>query len=325
MQYGTFERRINKDSIEDFDQCHMSLKHTSEPMLSPEGIIFDKKSIIEYILKQKKYLRAQKKAYEAYLLDCAIDNSEKREHDKMKEIKDFIKVSDGVKIRRTGGSLETPFSCRSMGNSISGETPTAVNKLSRFACYDTPKDGDGGETHFKLTDGKGPLKRKLVVENGLMDGGGGFKAPREKITKPAKHVKCPVTGKKLEYKGLMEIKFKAIDPDAKHEKVHFEGLRMGSANAEINHTKWCCAITGDPLHNMMQLLVMKTPGEEHAWVVSEKAFNEMVKPNLICPLSNKKITMKDVFTIRRSGTGFSKTNEKVLVKTECAIMMMSSS
>ena len=284
-------------------------------VLSPQGIIFDKKSIIEYILKQKKYIKAQKKAYEAYILDCAIDNSEKKEHEKLKELKDFIKVSEGVKIRRTEPSLETP------SRSVRGETPTPVNKLSKYAVWETPADGP-----TKLTDGKGCLKRKLVVDDGLLDGTGHFKAPKTKVEKPDKHVKCPITGQKLEYKNLMDIKFKAIDPDAKYEKPNFEGLKMGHANQEITHSKWCCAITGDPLHNSMQLLVMKTPGEEHAWVVSEKAFNEMVKPNMICPLSNKKIEMKDIYKIRRSGTGFSGTNSQgILVKTECCIMNMSAS
>ena len=85
------------------------------------------------------------------------------------------------------------------------------------------------------------------------------------------------------------------------------------------------AITGDPLHNSMQLLVMKTPGEEHAWVICEKSFNEMVKPNMTDPLTDKKITMENIYKIQRSGTGFSKTNSKTLVKTECAIMNMSAS
>jgi len=233
----------------------------------------------------------------------------------MKELKDFIKVSEGVKIRRTEPSLETP------SRSVRGQTPTPVNKLSKYAVYDTPADGP-----VKLTDGKGCLKRKLVVEDGLMDGTGQYKAPRKAVAKPDKHVKCPITGQKLEYKALMDIKFKAIDPDSIREKPHFEGIKMGSANQEINHTRWCCAITGDPLHNSMQLLVMKTPGEEHAWVICEKSFNEMVKPNMTDPLTDKKITMENIYKIRRSGTGFSKTNsDKTLVKTECAIMNMSAS
>lgn len=220
-----------------------------------------------------------------------------------------------MKIRRTEPSLENA------SRSVRGETPTPINKLSRYAVWDTPVDSDC----TPLTDGKGCLKRKLVVENGLMDGTGQYQAPRQAMKKPDKHVKCPVTGKSLEYKNLMEIKFKPIDPEGQKEKEVFEGLRMGSANAEIKHTKWCCAITGDPLHNSQQLLVMKTPGEAHAWVITEKSFDEMVKPTMTCPLSNKKITMKDVMFIRRSGTGFSKTNSEVLVKTHCVISNMTAS
>merc|ERR1711976_234179 len=293
MQYGSFERRIGKECICDFDQCAMSMKHTTEPVLSKDGIIFDKKSILEYILKRKKMMKQQKKAYEAYLLELAEDKEREKEVERIKVLHDFIKTTDGVKIRKVDISLDTP------SNSIRGGTPTP--SLSKYAVWDTPADGK-----TKLTDGKGCLKRKLVVDHGLLDGTGHFKAPKQPVEKPDKYVKCPITGNRLEYKELMEIKFRPIDPDAARAPVRHESSTMGGVWVEAP-PKWCCAISGDPLTNNMQLLVLKTPGEKDAMVISESSYNNTVKPSMICPFTNKKITDDCIFKIRRSGTGFSKT------------------
>ena len=61
------------------------------------------------------------------------------------------------------------------------------------------------DTHFAtLTDGKGVLKRKLEVGEGLLDGTGQGGKLRKVVEKPDKHVRCPITGNPLEFKELTD-------------------------------------------------------------------------------------------------------------------------
>merc|ERR1711981_306934 len=126
------------------------------------------------------------------------DAEERKERiGKLKEIQQFIKTSDSLKIR--ADPIDNPL------RSVRGDATPAVG--SNFWVAGTVRD-----THYaSLTDGKGVLKRKLEVEDGLMDGTGQGGKMRKVIAKPDKHVRCPITGNPLEYKDLIPTLFKRID------------------------------------------------------------------------------------------------------------------
>merc|ERR1711881_665060 len=98
MQYGNFERRLGKDSIKDFDMCCITLQHAKEPVVSKEGVLFDKESALKYIIKQKADNKAQKKLYDEYIISLKNEKDRKERITKMKEVQQFIKSSDSLKI-----------------------------------------------------------------------------------------------------------------------------------------------------------------------------------------------------------------------------------
>jgi len=303
MQYGNFERRISKDSIRDYDVCCLSLQATKEPVVSKDGILFDKESVLQYIIKQKAKNKNQKKLYEEYIKSLKDQEDRKKRIDKIKEINQFVKTANSVTLR--SDPIDNPL------RSVRGDSTPAVG--SSFWVAGTVRD-----THFAtLTDGKGTLKRKLETEDGLLDGTGCGKL-RKVVEKPDKHVRCPITNNPLEYKDLIHIRFKKIDGAANAKS---KSTIAGQANRDAK-ARYCCAISGDPLTNATKLVIIKSPGKEFASVVSEGAYNTSVKPTGICPFTNKKLDKDAVLYLKRGGTGFSSSND--LQRTEKSAAFMAS-
>ena len=79
-------------------------------------------------------------------------------------------------------------------------------------------------------------------------------------------------------------------------------------------------LSGDPISNSMKLVAIKSPGVDEAKVCSEDAYKNSVKPTMICPFTNKKLTDKDVISMKRGGTGFASTNDLQMTEKSAAHM-----
>nr|XP_048307042.1 nitric oxide synthase-interacting protein-like isoform X2 [Myodes glareolus] len=62
--YGTQNIRLNRDAVKDFDCCCLSLQPCRDPVVTPDGYLYEREAILEYILHQKKKIALQMKAYE---------------------------------------------------------------------------------------------------------------------------------------------------------------------------------------------------------------------------------------------------------------------
>uniref|UniRef100_A0A3B4V2L8 Nitric oxide synthase-interacting protein n=1 Tax=Seriola dumerili TaxID=41447 RepID=A0A3B4V2L8_SERDU len=62
--YGTQSIRLGKDAIKDFDCCCLSLQPCQNPVVTPDGYLYEKQAILEYILHQKTEIAKKMKAYE---------------------------------------------------------------------------------------------------------------------------------------------------------------------------------------------------------------------------------------------------------------------
>ena len=50
--------------MKDFDCCCLSLQPCRDPVVTPDGYLYEREAILEYILHQKKKIALQMKAYE---------------------------------------------------------------------------------------------------------------------------------------------------------------------------------------------------------------------------------------------------------------------
>lgn len=303
MQYGNFERRLGKDSIKDFDMCAIGLTSCKNAVVSEQGVIFDKEQVLKYIIEQKKDIKRQSECYKQYIQDLKDAESRKDRIKKQKELNQFIKQTDSLVVRTD--PLDNPL------RSVRGERTPAIN--GQFWQAGTVRDTN----YATLTDGKGDLKRTIEVEDGLLDGTGFGGAMRAAIKKPDKHVRCPVTKEPLDFAKLLPIIFKQIDKDVDVTRASQKASVAGGANQE-KVSKYCCAITGDPLTNSTKLIVFKKGGQ----CISKEAFDKAVKKTMTNPFNNEKITKADFIELRRGGTGFSQTND--LQRTEQSSAFMAS-
>ncbi|XP_041858760.1 nitric oxide synthase-interacting protein [Melanotaenia boesemani] len=62
--YGTQSVRLGKDAIKDFDCCCLSLQPCQDPVVTPDGYLYEKQAILEYLLHQKTEIAKKMKAYE---------------------------------------------------------------------------------------------------------------------------------------------------------------------------------------------------------------------------------------------------------------------
>ncbi|XP_014215139.1 nitric oxide synthase-interacting protein homolog [Copidosoma floridanum] len=124
------------------------------------------------------------------------------------------------------------------------------------------------------------------------------------LTKPDKNIYCPVSGKILKMKDLLEIKFTQVnDPDDKKSLI-------------VKSARFMCPITHDVLSNSTPCAVIRTTGD----VVTMECVEKIIKKDWINPLDGTKITEEDIIPLQRGGTGYSAANADLQGKHERPVL-----
>ena len=123
---------------------------------------------------------------------------------------------------------------------------------------------------------------------------------KSKLTKPDKVVYCPMSGKPLKVKELVDVQWTEVkDPDNKKSMISRED-------------RYQCAVTGDTLYNCTPSAVLRTSGH----VVTVECVDKIIKKDWTHPLTGQTLTQKDIIPIVRGATGFSAANEQLLAEKE---------
>jgi len=130
-------------------------------------------------------------------------------------------------------------------------------------------------------------------------------AARSKIvTKPDKTVRCPMSGRPLKLKDLIDVKFTEI-------------LDADEGTCTITKkTRYKCAVTGDALNNSVPVAVITTSGD----VVTVECVERLIKKDWLHPLSGEKLTESDIILFQRGGTGYATTNDLLNAKSRRPVM-----
>ncbi|KAL5250172.1 hypothetical protein ACHWQZ_G016035 [Mnemiopsis leidyi] len=62
-EYGTQSAKIGRDSARNFDCCCLTLQPCTDPVVTPDGYLFEREAILTNLLKQKRKIAKQEKAY----------------------------------------------------------------------------------------------------------------------------------------------------------------------------------------------------------------------------------------------------------------------
>nr|CAG4648720.1 EOG090X08E0 [Polyphemus pediculus] len=108
------------------------------------------------------------------------------------------------------------------------------------------------------------------------------------LPKPDTNIRCPVSGKLLKIKDLIDVKF-TLAP------VEEEGKSLIS-----REVRYLCPVTRDVLGNSVPCVVLKTTGD----VITMECYEKLIKKDMLHPLTGEKLKEKDVIVLQRGGTGF---------------------
>lgn len=171
--YGTQNIRLSRDAVKDFDCCCLSLQPCHDPVVTPDGFLYEREAILEYILRQKKEIARQMKAYE------------KQRGARREEQKELQRAAAQDQVR---GFLEK-------------EAAIVSRPLNPF----TPRLPDPEEAQ------PGPSKDKDKALPSFWIPSLTPEAKATKLQKPSKIVTCPMSGKPLRMSDLTSVRFTALD------------------------------------------------------------------------------------------------------------------
>ncbi|XP_047116485.1 nitric oxide synthase-interacting protein homolog [Schistocerca piceifrons] len=265
--YGTNTQRVGKDSIKDFDCCSLTLQPCRDPVITPDGYLFDKEAILEYIITKKNEYSRKLKEYEKQKKKEETELAEIAAAEKDSKLNSFIKTEKNI--------VSTPVTAFK-SDTKNNDKPSVSN----------------------MTEGRDKHLPSFWIPS---------KTPEAKETtlkKPDKTIYCPISGKPLKVKDLINVKFKEVnDPDDKKPLV-------------VKKSRYMCAVTHDVLSNSVPCAVIRTTGD----VVTMECVEKIIKKDWLHPLTNEKLTEKDIIPMQRGGTGYSITNDKLQGKHERPVL-----
>ncbi|XP_037044798.1 nitric oxide synthase-interacting protein homolog [Bradysia coprophila] len=253
--YGTNHRRIGKDSVKSFDCCSLSLQPCLNPVITKDGYLFDKESILQYIITKKNEYSRKLKEYERQKRMEDSEVADNNAAEEQKKLQRFINTEHNI----VGSLLNQPG------------TSSSVSAISN------------------MTNGKEKELPSFWVPS---------QTPAAKINKsekPDPTILCPVSGKPLKAKDLIDVKFTLVkDPDDKKSLI-------------VKDNRYMCAVTHDILSNSVPCVVLRPTGD----VVTLECYEKLIKKDMLHPLNNQKLKEKDIIFMERGGTGYSTTNESL--------------
>lgn len=173
--YGTQSLRLSKDAIKDFDCCCLSLQPCKDPIITPDGYIYEKEAILEYILHQKTEIAKKMKAYEKQKNVKKVELAELAKAEKESKVKAFLEKEMTIVSKPLN-----PF-CSRGGQSQAGPSSRA-----------SQQEHDKQLPSFWIPS--------LTPE-----------AKASTLSKPDKTVYCPMSGRPLKMKDLIPVKFLPVD------------------------------------------------------------------------------------------------------------------
>mmetsp|Transcript_90582 Transcript_90582/g.194225 ORF Transcript_90582/g.194225 Transcript_90582/m.194225 type:complete len:322 (+) Transcript_90582:76-1041(+) len=214
---GSRKEVLGSDCFLPFGHCALSLKCPKDPVVTPEGVLFDRECILECLLNQKLELQAQQKKYDEQERRKARKEQAAQQEADLQTIVDFQKADQGLLSQEH-------------------RHKRALDKAEE-GIYGAP---DGPEK--KLRPGEAMTIDKAAMREKSFWAASSTKtaAPTE-LKKVDVTSRCPMTGKKLRVKDLIPVKFEVTD-----QKMIDKGGDKGV---------FCCAVSKRPITHQQAVLI----------------------------------------------------------------------
>eukprot|EP00316_Scyphosphaera_apsteinii_P024305 CAMPEP_0119326606 /NCGR_PEP_ID=MMETSP1333-20130426/68784_1 /TAXON_ID=418940 /ORGANISM="Scyphosphaera apsteinii, Strain RCC1455" /LENGTH=320 /DNA_ID=CAMNT_0007334953 /DNA_START=18 /DNA_END=980 /DNA_ORIENTATION=+ len=176
--WGSETRTLDRDSMKDIDACSLSLQPCVEPVVTPQGVLYDKQVIYEYILDRKREIERETRAWEAQQATQTSEAIDKAQQAQEARIDEFVARQEGLSrtdLQERQSHAKKGAVASAMGRSLlEADNGTHAPDMSFWVPQLTPE--------------------APVV-----------------LTKPESTVRCPVTNEPLRLKQLYPVKFTPLD------------------------------------------------------------------------------------------------------------------
>ncbi|PIK43772.1 putative nitric oxide synthase-interacting protein-like isoform X5 [Apostichopus japonicus] len=281
--YGTNHARLGTDSVKGFDCCSLSLQPCKNPVITPDGWLYDKEAILEYILHKKQEIEKQMKEFERQ------SKQEKDEEVKTGENKQSQKLTAFMKN-------ETSISSKPLNPFHDVHPPKSKEQMNQRKCRapamapsQTCKREEPKNCHhsgYHLTH----LRQRHLWLRNLYD----------------KTVYCPMSDKPLKMKHMLPVEFTLADKED------------NGKNLAGKQVRYKCAVTHDILTNSIRCAVIKTSGK----VVTMDCVEKLIRKDMKDPFTGESLKESDIIPIK-GGTGFASSGADLKAKKARPVMMAS--
>ncbi|XP_043855161.1 nitric oxide synthase-interacting protein-like [Dromiciops gliroides] len=172
--YGTQNVRLSRDAIKDFDCCCLSLQPCHDPVVTPDGFLYERAAILEYIVHQKREMARRAKAYEKQREARRAERRELSLAAAQDQLQRFLEKEAAIVSRPLN-----PFTTRAGPGEEAPAGPGSEGE-------------DKGVTSFWIP--------ALTPE-----------ARAAPLEKPSRVVRCPMSGKPLRLSDLTAVRFTPAD------------------------------------------------------------------------------------------------------------------
>ncbi|OON14469.1 hypothetical protein X801_09739 [Opisthorchis viverrini] len=183
--YGTQTVRLGKDSIAGFDCCCLSLQPTQDPVVTPDGFLYDRAAVLEYLVNQKAEIQRKLNLYEKQKAREANETKMRIKAEREEDARRFLSLN----------TLDTHAKASAQAAEVEALASVSSHNSSapKPASFWTPGVSQRTEKETKLV-------------------------------KPDTTVRCPMSGKPLRYKDLTSVKFTRSEDDTPNGKSS-QGVR----------------------------------------------------------------------------------------------------
>lgn len=336
--FGSEHVRLGKDSVRQFDSCCLTLQPCRDPVVTPQGWLYDREAIIEYMIRRKKEVARQMKEYERQLERDLELKSDLARAEHQQDVTKYLEVNS---IQRSGG-LCLAASGVGASTSVTAKTMAEEAKLltgvpdSRLALGGSVTPGHGGRRPESISGGSAATTASSSAPAKSAAGATGSAAPvyrgissfwvpsmtpsaiSSRVEKPDEKVRCPMSGSILRMKDLIKVNFTAINDDDAHHRVAAAAGATGSVPRKrkadiIKDVRYRCALTGDALTNNSPCCVLKSSGR----VITQDSLNKLLrrdKDSMRDPETGVPLTDADIIPLQRGASGFAASGQTLTAK-----------
>uniref|UniRef100_A0A4W6E1D6 Nitric oxide synthase-interacting protein n=1 Tax=Lates calcarifer TaxID=8187 RepID=A0A4W6E1D6_LATCA len=249
--YGTQSIRLGKDAIKDFDCCCLSLQPCQNPVVTPDGYLYERQAILEYILHQKTEIAKKMKAYEKQK-QAQKSNSQLESKSEERERVERFKTRENSIVSKP----INPFTSGTCLSSSAGRIDSSSAESSMAASASTSSQSLPSFWVPSLTPEAKPTLLK----------------------KPSKAVLCPMSGRPIKMNELITVHFTPLDAS------------LDRVALLTRQDRYVCAVTRDVLANSVPCAVLRPSGTVVTQECVEKLIKkDMIDPVTGDKLSDRDI------------------------------------